>query len=162
MSRCRSLLLIGGVIWMSSPAVVFALDTVLGTNALAPSMAPLTATPVDASMGGALVRLFGAFTLVIGLFLGAVWLWKHWQRTAGAGGRWARLQVLEVRSLGNRQSIFVVGYENERLLLGSSPQGVTLLTRLPEASQELDRAPSESPATGKFAEVLMGVLNSRR
>lgn len=159
-SRSSQLLL--GLAILVLPNAGFALDPTGGPLGVSPSTAPLPPPPVDASMGGAVVRLFGAFTLVIGLFLGAVWLWKQWQRTAGAGGRWGRLQVLEARSLGNRQSIFVVGYENERLLLGSSPQGVTLLTRLPEAAEDLDRVPAESPAVGKFAEVLMGVLNSRR
>jgi flagellar protein FliO/FliZ len=161
MIHWRPMLLVGMTI-LASPLALLALDPAAGPASLPPPASPLTAPAVDASLGGAVVRLFGAFTLVMALFLGGVWLWKHWQRTAGARGRWGRLQVLEARSLGNRQSIFVVGYENERLLLGSSPQGVTLLTRLPEAVEDLDRITPEAPPAGKFAEVLMGVLNSKR
>lgn len=157
----RPLLLLGMAI-LSSPWVLLAVEPAAGPAAVPLPSSPLTTPAVDASLGGAVVRLFGAFTLVIALFLGGVWLWKNWQRTAGAKGRWGRLQVLEARSLGNRQSIFVVGYENERLLLGSSPQGVTLLTRLPEAVEDLDRITPEASPTGSFAEVLLGVLHPKR
>jgi len=56
--------------------------------------------------------------------------------------------VLEVRMLGGRQSLLVVGYEDQRLLLATSPGGVSFLCRLPTAepgeagAREPDLAPT--------------------
>jgi flagellar biogenesis protein FliO len=62
--------------------------------------------------------------------------------------------VLEVKSLGQRQAIYVVGYEQQRLLLASSPAGVTLLSHLPEAGDE-----QSAPVTRlSFAEAFQQVL----
>jgi flagellar protein FliO/FliZ len=147
---------------LSGIGSIKAAESLLSSTGVATNAPLVVAAPVDASIGGAVVRLFGAFALVIALFLGFIWLWKTWQKTAGSKGRWGRLQIIEARSLGHRQSIYVVGYENERLLLGSSPQGLTLLTRLPEAAEDMDRAPAEAATAGKFSEVLMTVLNGKR
>ena len=53
-----------------------------------------------------------------------------------------RLNVLEVKSLGQRQAIYVVGYEQQRMLLASSPAGVTLFSHLPTAEDEETVAPT--------------------
>lgn len=145
-------LLLTGVTALAADAPLSA-ATAAGTAA--------AATP-DASLAGAFIRLAGAFALVIALFIGLVWAWKRWGADAAVRGRSRRLHVLESRSIGNRQSVIVVGYENERLLLGSSPQGVCLLTRLPES---LDETPESTPAaaTGpRFVDALSAVLANRR
>ena len=38
------------------------------------------------------------------------------------------MNVLETRSLGGRQAIYVIGYEQERFLIASSPAGVNFLS----------------------------------
>jgi flagellar biogenesis protein FliO len=83
-----------------------------------------------------LVRMIGALALVFAFFAGGLWLFKNWQRLVGRPEQAAKLNVLEVRSIGHRQTLYVVGYEQQRLLLASSPAGITMLTSLPEADED--------------------------
>lgn len=95
--------------------------------------APMPSLP-NASLS--VLRVFGALALVMGIFLGGVWMFRNWQRLARQHGRQPRLNILESRSLGGRQAIFVVGYEQQRFLVSSSPSGVNLLSHLPDAVEE--------------------------
>lgn len=128
------------------------------TNAAA---APLAA-PSLADSGLSVLRVFGALALVLGLFFGGVWVFKNWQRLTVQRGRAPRLNILETRSLGGRHSIFVVGYDQERFLIASSPSGVNLLSHLPGAAAE-----GETPAAGKdvpapsFAQALAQMLKGK-
>jgi flagellar biogenesis protein FliO len=69
------------------------------------------------------------------------------------------LNVLEVKSLGYRQALYVVGYEQQRLLLASSPAGVTMLAALPSA----DEAPAQRNVVpqAKFHGYILNALNRR-
>jgi flagellar biogenesis protein FliO len=118
--------------------------------------APLTA-PAFPDAGISLIRVIGALALVIGLFLGAVWLFKNWQRVGGQRGRAPKLNVLETRSLGGRHAIYVVGYERERFLVSSSPGGVNLLSHLP-ADTDAEPDAAKNPAPPSFAQALSQVL----
>jgi flagellar biogenesis protein FliO len=105
-------------------------------------------------------RVFGALALVLAVFWGGVWCFKNWQRFAlQRGGRQAHLQLLEVKSLGARHALYVVAYQNQRLLLASSPSGITLVSHLPS----LDAAHGDPPLpdTPKFAETLQQMLQSK-
>jgi flagellar biogenesis protein FliO len=105
-----------------------------------------------------LLRVFGALALVLAVFFAGVWLFRNWQRRGGRPGRRSRLHILEVRSLGARHALYVVGYDRERLLISSSPTGVTLVDRLPPAD------PSEPAAVtppASFAETLRHLLQPR-
>jgi flagellar biosynthetic protein FliO len=118
----------------------------------------VTNTPAISSalpdMGASLLRVMGALAVVLAVFLAGVWLFKNWQRLTLRRGAAPKLNVLEVRSLGQRQAIYVVGYEQQRLLLASSSTGVTLLSHLPAADAEpLAAAPKIS-----FAEAFQQVL----
>jgi flagellar biogenesis protein FliO len=105
-------------------------------------------------MGASLLRVVGALVVVITVFLAGVWLFKNWQRLTMRKGAVPKLNVLEVRSLGQRQAIYVVGYEQQRLLVASSSTGVTLLSHLPSADAEpLVEAPKLS-----FAQAFQQVL----
>jgi len=132
--------------------------------AAAVSAAPLEVTnlpPVAPNLPDvtlSLLRIFGALLLVLSLFLGGAWLLRNWQRVAGQRGRPAKLQVLEMRSLGNRHAVFVVGYEQQRLLVASSPAGITLLDHLPAASATETEAAAVPPS---FAEALRKLLPAR-
>lgn len=105
-------------------------------------------------MGTSMLRVGGALVLVIAIFLGGVWLFKNWQRLTLRQGAAPKLSVLEVRSLGQRQAIYVVGYEQQRLLLASSTAGVTLLSHLPSADNE----PAADATKMSFAEAFQQVL----
>jgi flagellar biogenesis protein FliO len=122
--------------------------------------APLTSPPLpDASIS--LIRVIGALALVIGLFLGGVWMVRNWQRVGGKGGRLAKLNVLETRSLGNRHAIYVVGYDRERFLIASSPGGINLLSHLTASTDEESANPAGSSATPSFAQALTQVLKGK-
>jgi flagellar biogenesis protein FliO len=121
------------------------------------SLAPAAGASLT-GVGFSLVRLFGGFVLVIAVFLGGVWLFKHWQRLAVTRGRAPKLNLLEVKSLGNRHALYVVAYEQQRLLIASSPAGVTLLTHLPEG----DAAEAASAVVApNFARALQQVLTAK-
>ena len=133
----------------------------LSTAVLADPLGATNAPPVVPGVPDvtfSLLRIFGALLLVLALFLGGVWLFRNWQRVAGHHGRAAKLQVLEMRSLGNRHTVFVLGYERQRLLIASSPAGITLLDRLPTVE------PAESDAVAapvSFADTLLKLLPTR-
>lgn len=110
------------------------------TNLVAAGTNALSLQPQFSDLGASAIRIFGAMLLVIALFLGGVWLLKNWQRVALRRNGPPRLQVIESRSLGNRFSIFVVGYDQQRLLIGCSPAGITLLSQLPSETQPPDAA----------------------
>lgn len=107
---------------LTSPAVT--------TNAL-PTASPLANLP---SATSSLFRVLGALALVLGCFFGGVWLFRNWQRTAIAKGQAPKLNILETKALGQRHAIYVVGYEQQRLLIAASPAGVTMLTALPAST----------------------------
>jgi flagellar biogenesis protein FliO len=131
------------------------LDSALAqTNSAA---VPLTA-PSFPDAGISLIRVIGALVLVIGLFLGAVWLFKNWQRVGGQRGRAPKLNVLETRSLGGRHAIYIVGYERERFLISSSPGGVNLLSHLPADTDAEPDAAAKTSAPPSFAQALTQVL----
>jgi flagellar biogenesis protein FliO len=127
------------------------------TNAAA---GPLTA-PNLPDAGLSFIRVMGALALVIGLFLGGVWLFKNWKRLAVQRGRAPKLNILETRSLGSRHAIFVVGYENERFLIASSPAGVNLLSHLPAATDEETPAGETNPPAPSFALALAQMLKGK-
>ena len=121
--------------------------------------APISAPP---SIGFSVLRMIGALCLVLSILFGGVWLYRNSARFAGAHGRSAKLKVIESRSLGHRHSIFVVGYDNQRLLLSTSPTGVTMLTHLPEASAQDIEGESATEAAPSFPNTFLQALTSGR
>ena len=117
---------------LSLPALFGGLATVWPAEVTAEASPSI---PVSApSLLFSLVRMLGALALVFALFLAGVWLFRNWQRLTIQRGKAAKLNVLEVKSLGPRHALYVVGYEEQRFLLSSAPTGVTMLTALPTAS----------------------------
>ena len=106
--------------------------------------APLVA-PALPDVGPSVLRVLGALAIVIGVFLGGVWLYRNWQRLALQRGQAPRLNVLETRPLGGRQALYVVGYDQARFLVAASPTGVSLLSHLPDAAAEETPAGQKSP-----------------
>ena len=106
------------------------------------------------------MRLFGALALVIGLFLGGVWLFRNWQRVTQRGVS-PKLNILETRSLGGRHSLHVVGYQAERFLISVSPGGVNLLRHLPVAGEETAPTETKAAATPSFAQAFAKVLKGK-
>jgi flagellar biogenesis protein FliO len=111
-------------------------------------------TPPEVSFS--VFRVLGALALVLALFFGGVWLFRNWQRFIVRNGGAPKLNVLEVKALGNRQALYVVAYEEQRLLLSSSPTGVALVTHLPNSDTAL-----EPMSRVSFAESLQQMLSRK-
>jgi flagellar biogenesis protein FliO len=124
---------------------------------LSTNLPPISPTLPDASFS--VIRVFGALVLVLGLFLGGVWIFKNWQRVALHRGRPSQLQVVEMKSLGGKHALYVVGYQQQRLLLACSPSGVSLVSHLPAE----DSAPVTSQAVGgdTFMQALQNAVQAK-
>ena len=107
---------------------------------------------------GGFVRVFGALILVVGIFLGGVWLFKNWQRFT-VQKVCIPSQRPEVRSLGQRQSLYVVGYQQQRMLLAASPAGITLVSHLPVSEETEATAPAPKMS---FAEAFQQVVTRKQ
>jgi len=79
------------------------------------------------------LRLLGAFAVVVGVFLVGAWFFRKSRLFSLYQPGTAQLKILETRSLGYRNSLFVVGYQNRRFLLAASATGVNLVGPLPDA-----------------------------
>ncbi len=135
----------------------------LASSPLACLGAEAAATPELPSVGPSVVRLLGAFALVIALLLGGLWLARNGFRFNSRHQKQRELKILEVRMLGQKQSLMVVGYQDQRLLLGSAPTGVTFITRLPDLSPEEQQALETAEATPSpsFSQALQHALGQR-
>ena len=107
--------------------------------------APLT-MPASGAAALSVVRVFGALALVLAVFFGGLWVFRNWQRFRVNHGRAPKLSVIETRSLGPRHTLYVIGYERERLLVAASPSGVAMLTGLPQGEPEVETRPAPAPA----------------
>lgn len=125
----------------------------------AAAVSPLLA-PSLPETAPSILRVLGALALVIGLFLGGVWAFRNWQRLTVRSGQGPRLNVLEVRSLGGRQALYVVGYEEQRFLLATAPTGISLLTHLPPAETVSAEQAADVPSIS-FPQALVQVLRGQ-
>lgn len=123
------------------------------------SLIPPASSLPDA--GPSLLRVLGAFSLVLAIFLGGVWLYRNWQRINVRRGQGPKLNILEVRSLGGRQALYVVGYEQERFLLAATPAGVNLVSHLPSANGDAFEPPQNMGPVLSFPQALAQVLKSK-
>jgi flagellar biogenesis protein FliO len=137
-------------------AVCFAAGNLLAQS----TNAPVTAPPFPAA-GVSLLRVTGALALVLGLFLAGAWFFKNWQRLALQRGQSPKLNIVETRSLGARQAVFVVGYERQRFLVATSPAGVNLLSHLPDAEAAEPEAAGKPAAPMPFSQALAQVLKRK-
>ena len=110
------------------------------------------------SMGVAVFRMVGSLAIVIALFFAGAWIFRNSHRFSRSANQQRKLQVLEARSLGARQAVYVVAYEQQRLLIGSSSQGLTLLTQLPDGSSQPE---GERIVPVSFGEALMQALGRK-
>ena len=141
-----------------APSAVFAgSPSLLSTN-----LPPIAPSPLpDASFS--VIRVFGALVLVLALFLGGVWLFKNWQRLTLQRGRPTQLQILEMKALGGKHALYVVGYQQQRMLVASSPNGVALVSHLPAADPvELAEKPEVAQVSGEsFIKVLQQAVQGK-
>jgi flagellar biogenesis protein FliO len=128
-----------------------------GTN----SLSPLLSSPSLPDAGPSMLRVVGALCLVLAIFLGGVWMYRNWQRVGVRRGQGPKLNILEVRSLGGRQALYVVGYEQERFLLAATPAGVNLVSHLPSVvAEDVAAEPKLTPVLS-FPQALAQVLKRK-
>ncbi len=122
--------------------------------------------PVDPpSIGVSFLRLLGALALVLALFFAGIWIFRNWQRLSHHEGQGPKLSVLETKSLGHRQALHVVAYDQQRLLISSTPSGLTLLTHLPTTDSEIvnrSTKPTLPFPQFTFVEALQNVISRKR
>jgi len=94
--------------------------------------------------------------------LGGVWLLRNGRFSNFARGRAARLNVLESRSLGSRQALYVVAYNEERFLIGSTPAGINLLSHLASSPESEAELPSPATPNTSFSSALAQVLRGQK
>ena len=125
--------------------------------------ATLTGNTAMPSMGVAVFRMVGSLAVVIAIFFVGAWMFRNMHRWKATGMNHRKLQVLEAKSLGPRQAVYVVAYEQQRLLIGSTAQGLTLLTHLPElpAGEAQPAAGAERIVPVSFGEALMQALGRK-
>jgi len=102
---------------------------------------PLTpaATAHTASVGGLFIRLCGTLALVILLILTLAWLARRagWGSAPAQGD--ALLRVRQSLPLGQRERVVLLEVRDRWLLLGVTPESVTLLSEF-DAPPERDAA----------------------
>jgi flagellar biogenesis protein FliO len=125
----------------------------------APALAADALTPAMPSMTVSVFRMLGSLALVIALFFCGAWIFKNGVRFRPVAGTQRKLQVLEAKSLGPRQAVYVVGYEQQRMLIGSTANGLTLITHLPEGTAV--EANTERIVPVSFGEALMQALGRK-
>ena len=114
--------------------------------------------PSSDSILASIFRMLGALAIVFAIFFLGVWLFRNWQGLLRQRGVAPRLRVLEMKSLGARQALYVVAYERQRFLISTSSAGVALVTTLGESSEEIPQGPA---GPTPFADALMKVLNRK-
>jgi flagellar biosynthetic protein FliO len=102
---------------------------------------------------GMLVRTVGALLLIIGILIGSMWCLRRIKgSTFGPSSEEAQLTVLKTISLGDRRALTVVRFGERMLLLGSTPQSLTLLAS--DEDETLMDTPAENFSARSVAEVL--------
>jgi flagellar biogenesis protein FliO len=139
------------------PALLFCSNALAQTSNSVPQSSSLPLPDVGLS----LIRVLGALALVLGIFLGGAWLFRNWQRLTLQRGRASKLNVVEVRSLGGRHALYVVGYQQERFLLASSPAGVNLLSHLPAVEDDVTASKATAFVQPSFAQTLTQMLKGK-
>jgi flagellar biogenesis protein FliO len=112
------------------------------------------------NVGFSAIRALAALSIVLAIFFGGVWLFRNGQRLVWRKTGSPKLAILESRPLGNRFSLHVVGYEQQRLLIGSSPAGLSLLSQLPPGAPAA-KEPDAPARAATFAQFLQQTLKPK-
>ena len=73
-----------------------------------------------------IITMMGSFAAVIALLAATLFGIKKYSMTMGISGE-QKLELLEVKNLGGRQKLVLVGVNGEQLLIGVSPHSLTHL-----------------------------------
>jgi len=100
----------------------------------------------------ALLRMFGALAIVLGLLAGSLWAVRRFNlrlpgRIGGGGADDRRLAVVERLSVDQKRSLLLVRRDNVEHLVLMAPEGNVVLTapRVEAPEMRLVRAPASQP-----------------
>ena len=115
---------------------------------LYPANAPQTSPSTVRGSGdpASMPGLATSFLMLLALCAGGYYLVRRQAGFAPVGKGQRKLVVSESRSLGNRQFLVVVEYENERVLLGVTPGKIDYLCPLPTLTTPTESAIKERVA----------------
>lgn len=108
-------------------------------------------------IAGLLIRTLGALLLIVGLIVAAAWGLQRFNRARydGLHQDKPQLAVLTTLSLGERRLLSAVRFGDKTLLIGSTPQAITLLAAEDQAERDLLTAEHDAlPATRSVADML--------
>ena len=90
--------------------------------------------PPAPSLTGLLLRTFGALLFIVGLIAAVGWGLRYFGIVSfgKAQNETAGLKVLNTLPLGERRSLLTVKFGDRMLLIGATPQGLSLLAEQPE------------------------------
>lgn len=116
-----------------SPATEPATQTeIMGENDRLPFMQNQSGRETEeASSGGLMLKTLGAMLLIVGLIFGGAWGARklgYGNATAQNAADEMNLSVIQTVSLGSGQTLSTVRFGEKILLVGSTAQGVTLLS----------------------------------
>lgn len=122
-------LAIGAALACLWPLATFATEPASGESS--PVVSTPTSLPKQPFGNQDLGRVFGYIVLLTVLAGSGFYLFKNgFLFQKNTSGALKKLQVLEMKSLGNRQFLLVVGYEDQRMLLGVTPGKIDYLCPL--------------------------------
>jgi len=81
-----------------------------------------------------LIRMIGAVCLVAALLISAAWLFKRSRFFPLVKGAESQLKILESRAVGNRNSLLVIQYSDQKFLLSVCATGINFLSTLPPSA----------------------------
>ena len=103
--------------------------------------------PTTGITSGTVIRTVGALVIVVAMGIGALVLFKRvFPQISGAGSRSIKIQ--ETALLGPRKYLHVVEVSNQRLLLGSTNDRITMLAHLVDDLSRLEFEPDEKREVG--------------
>lgn len=92
---------------------------------------PLPASPPAPDLVATTVRLIGALALIAAIVFGGAWFMRNGQRVVFRRGKPTRLRLVEARSLGQRQALYLVACDDQEMLLAATPTSISLLASIP-------------------------------
>lgn len=96
--------------------------------------APVPVVPPAPDLVATTVRLIGALALIAALVFGGAWFLRNGQRVVFRRGKPTRLRLVEARSLGQRQALYLVACDDQEMLLAATATSISLLATIPSRS----------------------------
>lgn len=102
------------------------------------------------------LRMVASLALIVVIILGGAWLLRRagLLRTGASQG----LKIIGAQSLGARSSVVIVQVDDARLVVGVTPQQITLLHTMPPGDSVLAQQSSVVATQAGFARTLRSAL----